>query len=162
MSNSLRPHELQHARSPCPSPTLGVYSNPCPLSQWCHPTISSSVVPFFSCLQSFQMSQLFASGGQNIGVSILIFFPAILIPACASSSPAFFIYSAYKLNKHGDNTQPWRTLFPILNQSVVPCLVLTVASWPAYRFLKGQVRSHLCIYYWNIISWIKLESSKKS
>ena len=74
MSNSLRPHELQHARSPCPSPTPGVHPNSCPLSQWCHPTISSSVIPFSSCPQSFpasgsfQMSQLFPSGGQSIGV----------------------------------------------------------------------------------------------
>ena len=72
MSDSLWPYRLKHARPPCPSPTPGVYSNSCPLSWWCHPTISSSVVPF-SCLQcfpalgSFQMSQLFASGGQNIG-----------------------------------------------------------------------------------------------
>ena len=75
VSNSLRPHELQHARPPCPSPILRVYSNSCPSSQWCHPTISSSIVPFSSCLQSFPasgsfpMSQLFASGGQSIGVS---------------------------------------------------------------------------------------------
>ena len=69
------PHELQHARPPCPSPTPGVYPNPCPLSQWCHPTISSSVVPFSSCLQSFpaswsfQMSQFFASGSWSFGAS---------------------------------------------------------------------------------------------
>ena len=70
-----------------------------------------------------------------------IFLLAILIPACASSSPAFLMmYSAYKLNKQGDNIQPWRTSFPIWNQSVVPCPVLTVASWPAYRFLRKQVR----------------------
>ena len=75
MSNSLWPHGLQHTRPPCPSPTPGVYSNSCPSSWWCHPTISSSVVPFYSCLQSFPasgslpISQLFASGGQNIGVS---------------------------------------------------------------------------------------------
>ena len=75
MSNSLWPHGPQHTRSPCPSPTRRVYPNLCPLSQWCHPTISSSVVPFFSCLQSFpasgsfQMSQFFTSGGQSIGVS---------------------------------------------------------------------------------------------
>ena len=73
MSNSLWSHELQHARPPCPSPTPRVYPDSCPLSQWCHLTISSSVIPFSSCLQSFptsgsfQMSQLFASGGQNIG-----------------------------------------------------------------------------------------------
>ena len=75
MSDSLQPHGLKHARSPHPSPTPWVYSNSCPLSQWCHPTISSSVVPFSSHLQSFsasgpfQMSQIFASGGQSIGVS---------------------------------------------------------------------------------------------
>ena len=72
---------------------------------------------------------------------LLIFLCAILIEACASSSPVFhMMYSAYKLNKQGDNIQPWRTPFPILNQSVVPCLVLIVASWPAYRFLRRQVR----------------------
>ena len=75
VSDSLRPHESQHTRSPCPSPTPRVHSNPCPLNQWCHPTISSSVIPFSSCPQSFpasgsfQMSQLFASGVQSIGVS---------------------------------------------------------------------------------------------
>ena len=72
---------------------------------------------------------------------LLIFLPAILIPACASSSPAFcMMYCVYKLNNQGDNIQPWRTAFPIWNWSVVPCLVLTVAFWPAYRFLKRQVR----------------------
>ena len=75
VSDSLWPHEPQHTRPPCPSLTAGVYPNPCPLSWWCHPTISSSVIPSFSCLQSFSesesfpMSQFFASGGQTIGVS---------------------------------------------------------------------------------------------
>ena len=75
VSDSLRPHGLQHARPPCPSPTPRVYPNSCPLSRWCHPTISSSVVPFSSRLQSFPalgsfpVSQFFASGGQSIGVS---------------------------------------------------------------------------------------------
>ena len=75
ISDSLWLHELQHARPPCPLPTPGVHPNPCPSSQWCHPAISSSVVLFSSCPQSFpasgsfQMSQLFASGGQSIGVS---------------------------------------------------------------------------------------------
>ena len=78
----------------------------------------------------------------------LIFLLAILIPPCASSSPAFpMMYSAYKLNKQGDNVQPWHTPFPIWNQSVVPCPVLTVVSWPAYRFSQeaGKVvwYSHL-------------------
>ena len=75
VSDSLRPHELQHTRPPCPSPTPGLHPNPCASSQWCHPAISSSVVPFSSHLQSFpawgsfQMSQFFASSGQSIGVS---------------------------------------------------------------------------------------------
>ena len=73
MSNYLWPHGLQHTRLPCPSPTPGVHSNSCPLSHWCHPTISSSLVPFCSCLQSFPasgsfpMSQFFVSGGQSNG-----------------------------------------------------------------------------------------------
>ena len=75
VSDSLWPHGLQHARPPCPSPTSRVHPNPCPSSQWCNPTISSSVIPFSSCPQSFpasgsfQMSQLFTSGGQSIRVS---------------------------------------------------------------------------------------------
>ena len=80
MSDSLQPHELQHARPPCPSPTPGVHSDSRPLSQWCHPAISCSVVPFSSCPQSlpasesFPMSQLFAWGGQSTGVSALASF----------------------------------------------------------------------------------------
>ena len=74
MSDSLQLHELQHNRPPCPSPTPGVFSNSCPLSQWCHPTVSSFVVPFSSCPQSFpasffQMSEFFPSGDQSIGDS---------------------------------------------------------------------------------------------
>ena len=75
LSDSLWPHGLQHARPPCPSPTPGVYSNTCPSSQWCHPAISCSIVPFSSCPQSlpasefFPMSQLFSWGGQSIGIS---------------------------------------------------------------------------------------------
>ena len=77
--------------------------------------------------------------------------PAILIPACASSSPAFLMmYSAYKLNKQGDNIQPWHSPFPIWNQSVVPCPVLTVVSWFAYRFLRRQVRGSGSPISWRI------------
>ena len=80
MSNSLRPHKSQHARPPCPSPSTGVHSNSCPLSQWCHPTISSSVIPFSSYPQSlpasetFPMSQLFSWGGQSTRVSAVALF----------------------------------------------------------------------------------------
>ena len=77
VSDSLRPHESQHARPPCPSPTPRIYPNSCPSSRWCHPAISSSAIPFSSCpqshpaLESFPMSQLFTWGGQSIGVSAL-------------------------------------------------------------------------------------------
>ena len=103
---------------------------------------------------------------------LLIFLPAILIPACASSSPAFLMmYSAYKLNKQDDNIQPWRTPFPIWNQSVVPCPVLTVASWPAYGFLKRQVRCSGMPISWRIFHsllwftqlsyrWLKIHGKK--
>ena len=88
VSNSLWPHELQHARPPCPSPIPRVHPNPCLSSQWCHPAISSSVIPFSSCPQSLPasesvpMSQLFASGGQSTGVSI--------IPSKEHPGPIFF------------------------------------------------------------------------
>ena len=80
VSDSLRPHESQHTRPPCPSPTPRVHSNSCPSSQWCHPATSSSVVPFSSCPQSlsvsesFPMAQLFAWSGQSTGVSVLASF----------------------------------------------------------------------------------------
>ena len=91
MSDSLRPYESQHARPPCPSPAPRVHSDSCPLSQWCHPAISSSVLPFSSFPQSLPASESFP-------------------------------------------------MSPIWNQSVVPRLVLTVASWPTYGFLSRQVK----------------------
>ena len=107
-----------------------------------------SFKPTFS-LSTFTFSKrLFSSSSlsairvvSSVYLRLLIFLLAVLIPACAYSSPAFLMMcSAYKLNKQGDNVQPWRTLFPVWNQSVVPCPVLTVTSWTAYRFLKRQVR----------------------
>ena len=89
------------------------------------------------CFSSLSASRVVSSGY----LRVFIFLLAILIPACDSSSPAFhMMYSAFKLNKQGDNIQPWRTSFPILNQSVVLCPVLTVVLWLAYRFLRRQVR----------------------
>ena len=91
MSDSLQPHESQHTRPPCASPSPGVHSNSCPLSRWCHPAISSSVIPFSSCLQSlpaseyFPVSQLFAWGGQSTGVSALASF---LPKKCQGWSPS--------------------------------------------------------------------------
>ena len=92
---------------------------------------------------------------------LLIFLPATLIPACASCSPAFrMMYSAYKLNKQGDNIQPWHTPFPILNQSIGPCLVLTVASWPAYRFVRRQIRSSGIPTSWRIFQFVVIHTVK--
>ena len=104
------------------------------------PTFSLSSFTFIKRL--FSSSSLFAIRVvSSAHLRLLIFLLAILIPACASSSPAFLMmYSVYKLNKQGDNIQPWHTPFPIWNQSVVPCPVLTVASWPVYRFLRRKVR----------------------
>ena len=104
------------------------------------PTFSLSFFTFIKKL--FSSSSLSAIRVVSSSyLRLLIFLPAILIPACASSSLAFYMmYPAYKLNKQGNNIQPWHTPFPNWSQSIVPCLVLTVASWPAYRFLKRQVR----------------------
>ena len=91
----------------------------------------------------------------SVYMRLLISLPEILIPACASSSPAFLMmYSAQKWNKQGDNIQPWCIPFPIWNQSVVPCPVLTVASWPAYRFLKRQVRWSGIPISWRIFQFV--------
>ena len=95
---------------------------------------------------------------------LLMFLLVILIPACASSNPAFLMMSsACKLNSQGHNIQPWGTPFPILNQCIVPCPVLTIASWPAYRFLRKQVRwsgilislrgGHSGEFWQNVIHW---------
>ena len=108
----------------------------------------------FSCKPAFSLSsstlneRLFSSSllsairvVASVYLRLLIFLTAILIPACHSSSLAFpMMFSAYKLNKQGDNIQPWRTLFPMQNQSLVSCPVPTAAFWSAYRFLRRQVR----------------------
>ena len=97
----------------------------------------------FTCIKRLFSSSLLSAIRvvSSVYLRLLIFLPAVLIPACASSSLAFhMMYSVYKLNKQGDNIQSWSTPFLIWKQSFVPCLVLTVASWPAYRFLRRQVR----------------------
>ena len=92
---------------------------------------------------------------------LMIFLPAILIPACASPSLAFhMMYSAYKLNKQGDNIQPWCTPVLIWNQCAVTCPVLTVASWPAYRFLKRQVRWSGITISWRIFQFVVIHTVK--
>ena len=129
-----------------------------------HSSWMLSFKPTFSLSSFTFIKRLFSSSSlsaitvvSSAYLRLLIFLPAILIPACASSSWAFLMMcSAYKLNKQSDNIQPWRTPFPIWNQSVVPCPVLTFASWPAYRFLKRQVRwlgfpslSEFSTVYWD-------------
>ena len=107
-----------------------------------------SFKPTFSLSSFTFIKRLFSSSSlsairvvSSAYLRFLIFLPAILIPAWDLSSPAVsMMYSACKLNKQGDNIQPWHTPFPIWNHSIVSCLVLTVVSWPAYRFLKWQVR----------------------
>ena len=91
----------------------------------------------------------------SVYLRLLIFLPAILIPVCASSSPAFLMmYSTYKLNKQGDNIQPWHTPFPIWNQSVVPSPVLAVASWFACRSLRRQVGWSSIPISWRIFQFV--------
>ena len=120
------------------------------------PTFSLSSFTFIKKLfNSYSLSAIRVVSSSYL--RLLIFLLAILIPACVSSSPAFLMmYSTYKLNKQGDIIQPWCTPFPIWNQSVVPGPVLTVASWPAYRFLKRQVRWSGIPISWRIVhslSW---------
>ena len=99
---------------------------------------SFTLIKRFSSYSSLSVIRVVSSAYLRLSIFLQAIFS---IPVCASSSPAFGImYSAYKLNKQGNNIQPWCTPFPILNQSLVPCLLLTVASWPAYRFLRRQVR----------------------
>ena len=104
------------------------------------PTFSLSSFTFIKRL--FSSSSLYAIRVVSFAyLRLLILLPAIVIPAYASSSPEFLMMSsAYRLNKQGDNIQPWCTPFPIWKQSVVPCPALTVAFWPVYRFLKRRVR----------------------
>ena len=97
VSDSLQPRGLQHTRPPCPSPPPTVYSNPCPMNWWCHPTISSSVVPFFHLQSfpasgSFQINQFFASGSQIIGVSASASVPPMNIQDWLISSHSFFFF----------------------------------------------------------------------
>ena len=127
-----------------------------------------SFKPTFSLSSFTFIKRLFSSSSlsairvvSSAYLRLLIFLLEILILACASSSPAFLmIYSACKLNKQGDNIQPWRTPFPIWNQSAVPCPVLTVASWPAYRFLKMQVRGSGIPISFRIFQFIVIHTVK--
>ena len=120
------------------------------------PAFSLSSFTFIKRFFSFSLSAIRVVSSMYL--MLLIFLLAILILPCASSSWAFHMrYSAYTLNKQGDNIQPWHNPFPIWNQSVVPCPVLTVASYPAYRFLKRQIRWSCIPIHW-LLQWGRLES----
>ena len=137
MSSSLWPYELQHARPPCPPPTPGVHPNPCPLCRWCHPTISSSVIPFSSCPQSFpasgsfQMSQLFASGGQSIGVS------------ASTSVPPMKIQDWCPLGWSG-----WISL-----QSKGLSRVFSNTTVQKHQFFSAQLVVKGTVFYFNLLSF---------
>ena len=125
-----------------------------------NPTFSLSSCTFIKRLFSSMLSAIRVVSSAYL--RLLIFLLAILIPACASSSPAFsMMYSAFKLNKQGDNIQPWHTPFPIWNQSVVPCPVLTAVSWPAYRFLRRQVSwSGVLTFFKNFSQFVVIHGVK--
>ena len=127
------------------------------LRQLCHsPPLSPSSRGSFS-FSSLSAVRVMSSAYLRLLISL----PAILTPACASSSPAFcMMYSACKLNKQGDNIQPLCTPFPIWNQSAVPCPVLTDASWPAYRFLRRQVRWSAILITWRIFQFVVIHIVK--
>ena len=122
-----------------------------------HPVKGFGIVTFFKRL--FSSSLLSAIRVVSSAyLRLLIFLLEILIPPCASSSPAFhMMYSAYKLNKQGDNVQPWCTPFPIWIHSVVPCLVLSAASWPEYRFVRkwSGIPMSLRIFQFVVIHTVK-------
>ena len=124
------------------------------------PTISLSSFTFIK--RVFSSSLLSAITVVSSAYLRLLVFPlAIFNPAYASSSPAFhMMYSTYKLNKQGDNIQPWHTPSPFWNQSVVPCRVLTVASWPAYRFLTRQVWWSGIPISWRIFQFVVIHTVK--
>ena len=144
----------------------------------CHEVMGLDAMIFIFSMSSFKaafslssftfIKRLFSSSSlsairveSSAYLRLLIFLPAILIPACASSSLAFhMMYSADKLNKQGDNIQPWRTPFLMWNQSIVPCLVLTAASWPAYRFLRRQVRWSGIPISWSIFQFVVIHTVK--
>ena len=116
--------------------------------------MSSSKCCFLTCIQIFQKA------GQVLWIpEVIDISPGNLEPACASSSLAFhMMYSAYKLNKQGDDIQPWCTPFPIWNKSIVPCLFITVTSWPAYRFLRREVRWPGIPISWRIFQFVVIHT----
>ena len=155
MSDFLRPHGLQHARPPCSSPTPKVYSNSSPLSQWCHPTISSSVIPFFSCPQSFpasgsfQMSHLFPLGGQSIGVSASasVHFSSVLQSCLTLCHP--MDCSIPGLLVHHQLPEFTQTHIHWVSDAIQPSHPLSFPSLPAFNLSQ-----HQGLFQW-VIRWPK-------
>ena len=171
VSDSLRPHESQHAWPPRPSPTPGLYSNSCPSSRWCHPAISSSVVPFYSCPQSlpasgsFLMSQLFPWGGQSIGISAsasVCLVKAMVFPVVMYGCESWTVKKAEHRKTDAFELWCWRRLLRVprtarrSNQSVLKeislgCslegLMLKLEPWtsPSLIFLLCQL-ARLCVW----------------
>ena len=144
MSNSLRPHRLQHARLPCPPPTPRTYSNLCPSSWWCHPTISSSIIPFSSCPQSFPasasspMSWLFTSGGQSTG---------------ASASTSVLPLNVQDWSPIGLNSMKFHCPVPCQQLSSTPpfwAQVSILSSFRGFRYHKLVCQRHLFV-------WLRLQ-----
>ena len=167
VSDSLQPHEPQHARPPCPSPTPGVHPNPCPLSRWCHPAISSSVVLFSSCPQSFpvsgffQMSQLFASGGQSIGVSASTsVLPMNTHDWCTLGWAGWISLQSKALARVFSNTTVQKHQFfgaQLSSQSNSH-----IYTWPlesALSFIEFLFSFFYCIYFCSVISFLLLTLS---
>ena len=143
MSYSLQPHELQHARLPCLSPTPRVYPNSCPLTRWCHPAISSSVVPFSSCPQSFsesmcfQLSQLFTSGGQSIGVSASAsFIPMNIQDWSPLGWIGWFSLQSKGLSRVFSNTTVQKHQFFVTQLSLSPTLTSIHDNWKTIALTK--------------------------
>ena len=135
VSDSLQSHGLQHTRLPCPSPTSGVYSNSCPLSQWCHPTVSSSVIPFSSCFQSFPasgsfpISQFFASGGHSIRISASASVLPVNIPSSQETrnniGRSFNQRMAYRLQTSLPAGRNWA----VKDSRATPGISLEIVQW---------------------------------
>ena len=153
VSHSLRPHGLQQARLSCPSPTPGVWSNSCPSSQWRHPTISSSVVLFSSCLQSFPasgsfpMSQFFASGGQSIGISAsALVLPMNIQDWCPLGLTGWISLQSKGLSRVFCNTQ-FKAQFKSKRTISDFPLSLTPGTWFVWNSLGYWCHSHHVCYH---------------
>ena len=153
MADSLQPHELQHARFPCPLPSPGVCSDTCPLSWWCHSTISSSVTPFSSCLQSFPksgsfpVSQLFTSGGQSFGASASASVLPTKIQGWFPLGLTGFISLLSKgLTRVFSSTTVWK--HQVFGASLYgPTLTSVYDYWKNHSFLYGPLLAKWCLCF---------------